>query len=263
MPRIRSLFNVAILSVLLSSAPLALRSSPAQAQSLGANIPAEWTTDANFQPGDVGQPGGREGGAVRSTCTYGDTPLTVLVPENGLGKTTEPYPTFLAYIPRNIASSLEFTLETADGDELYKATFNSVQTSVPSDSDTETPKPDALAKTSTSPGIASLSLPANAALTPLEIGKDYRWRFTLKCGGVPIFARGWVRRVEKSADLVAKLAQASDRDRVNIYIEAGLWNDALATLDNLRRSEPDDRSITTALEDLLRAANLNKVVDAI
>ncbi len=260
MTRIRSLCSLAICSVILSAAPMALNNLPVRAQSLGHNIPAEWSTDANFTPGDVGQPGGREGGAVRSTCTYGDAPLTVLVPESGLGKTTEPYPTFLAYIPPSFASTLEFTLETADGDEVYTTTFDLIQSSKPGE---EAPKPDALDKTFTPPGIASLSLPANAAFKPLDVGKDYRWRFTLRCEGVAIFARGWVRRVEKNAELAEKLAQASDRDRVNIYIEAGLWNDALAALDDLRRSQPSDRSITTALENLLKAVNLNKVVNAL
>jgi len=258
MTRTRSLLNLALLALMLSSTPAVLTKFPAQAQfqaaSLGQNIPSEWGIDANFTPPqEQGRPGGREGGATRSPCVLEPTPLTVLVPESSLGKTAEPYPTFLAYIPKNQAERLKFTLETEELTEntVYEAEFALTQQPDSTDSITK-------------PGLVSFALPAQAGFPPLEIGQNYRWSFTLICpGGGTIFARGWVQRVEKDPDLEQALKGSSLSDRVDIYIRNGLWNDALAALDELHRSQPSDSSITDALKRLLQAAKLDKVVDAL
>ena len=257
MTRTRSFLNLSLLSLMLAATPIVLTQLPAPAQfqsaSLGQNIPGEWGIDANFAPADNGRPGGREGGATRSPCVLEPTPLTVLVPESSLGKTAKPYPTFLAYIPKNQAERLKFTLETEQltDNAVYEAEF--ALTSQPDST-------DAITK----PGLVSFALPAQAGFPPLEIGQNYRWSFTLICpGGGTIFARGWVQRVEKDPALEQALAGASLSDRVDIYIRNGLWNDALAALDELHRSQPSDRAIADALKRLLQAAKLDKVVDAL
>ena len=248
----RSSLTLAILSLLLSPAAVFLSGLPARSQlasdALVNEVPAQWGVDASFQPSG-GKPGGREGAATRSPCVLGRAKLTALAPQNELGLTADPYPSFFAYIPKTRAEKVRFTLETEDGKEVYTSSFDLAK--LPG-------------KDIGQPGIAHLKLPKNAGFTPLEIGTNYRWRYTLVCdGGATIFARGWVRRVEPDADLTKALETATLSEQIALYADANLWHDTLAAVNELHLQKPRDRSVANVLVKLLKAVELEGIAEAV
>jgi hypothetical protein len=133
-------------------------------------------------------------------------------------------------------------LEDADENELYKATF----------------------QTTGRPGIVTLSLPTGAGLSPLQVGRDYRWSFSIICqpgeSTENIEVGGWVRRVELNSTLNNRLQQASPENRVELYAESEIWHDALASLVQLRRNNPRNSALAARWSQLLSAAGLNNIV---
>ena len=146
-----------------------------------------------------------------------------------------------ALSPRTSSIPVEFVLEDAHGNNLYEATF----------------------KTTGTPGIVMLSLPSDAGLSPLEIGQDYHWAFSIICRqddrSRDITTQGWVRRVELDSTLKTQLAQATPEKQVELYAEAEIWQDALATLVQLRRDHPNDEAVAADWAKLLGAADLNHI----
>jgi len=84
----------------------------------------------------------------------------------------------------------------------------------------------------------------NVRLAP---GAAYRWFVTV----VPdadrrskdILAGGAIERIEVSAELKAKLAQANKSDLPSIYAEAGLWYDTVAAISELIEAAPQDEAL--------------------
>ena len=113
------------------------------------------------------------------------------------------------------------------------------------------------------PGIMSLSLPAFANLSPLEIGQEYRWRVALVCDPVDrshdIKAEGWIRRVELNPTLAQSVQQATALERVALFANASpkLWYETLGTLVELRRNYPNDTDLTQAWNKLLNSVRLD------
>ena len=188
-----------------------------------------------------GLPGRRVGAGTRGTCTNPEKPLTALIPETNLGLTVAKYPSFFWYVPPTPARTAEFVLSDENNNEIYKTT---------------------LAMTGDS-GIISLSLPASATLAPLEVNKNYSWTFSLICNpknpSAITFVEGWVQRIEPSATLASQLAKAAPRDRPGIFAKAGVWNDTLSSLSELRRANPQDRTLASDWETLLKSVGLERI----
>ncbi|MBD2021921.1 DUF928 domain-containing protein [Leptolyngbya sp. FACHB-36] len=196
----------------------------------------------SVKPPVVGAPGGRVPGGTRDPGCLGNQSLMALVPLSTVGSTAAQYPTFLLSVPSAAPKSAIFTLQDESRKLVYKTTVN----------------------LSGKAGITSFQLPKSMA--GLKIGKNYRWVFSLVCNaqapdqsGNP-FVQGWIKRVEMPPTLAQQLQQTSRRDRVTLYQNAGLWYDALATLAELRRTDPNDRALKTAWTNLLNSAGLNQVV---
>lgn len=218
---------------------------------LAQGIPRRWEAKQYRPPMGIGAPirteggGTRSGGSAHSSCPMVGKPLTALVPGNRFGVTVAPYPTFFVYMPAVSAQAspvlVEFELQDNNNDSVYKSIF----------------------KTSGKPGILSLTLPTQAGLPPLTVGEDYKWSFTMICQpderSQDITVEGWVRRVELNATLNNQLKQASPQQQVELYAEAEIWQDALATLVQLRRTYPNDAAIAANWERLLSAAGLNNM----
>ncbi|GAB4196656.1 MAG: hypothetical protein Fur006_44370 [Coleofasciculaceae cyanobacterium] len=219
---------------------------------LAQGIPRRWEAKQYRPPIGIGTPARTEGGGTRSGSTSNQTcplvsgkPLTALVPSNRFGVTVAPHPTFFVYMPAVSSQatplSVEFDLQDGDGNVVYKSTF----------------------KTSGKPGVLTLTLPSQAGLTPLAIGQDYKWSFTVMCRSdersQDVTVEGWVRRVELNPGLNNRLQQASPQQQVELYAEAEIWHDALATLVQLRRDNPNDAAIAANWERLLSAAGLNDI----
>lgn len=205
-------------------------------------------------PPDNGAPTQREGAATRGPCLQrGGKRLTALVPlvqypassskdSNDavvLGKTATSRPSFWFYVPYTLNSEqpIEFTLRDEAGKEIYQATLTGSETK---------------------PGVVGFQLPAT--VPALEVGKRYHWFFSVYCNPeIPIMVAGWVERVALNPLLVTELEQASPREQVALYQKASLWHEAITTLAELRRQNPEDANLKAEWLDLLQSIGLKAI----
>lgn len=203
-------------------------------------------------PPNIGKPGRREGGGTRSPCLIGNAPPTALVPDRptmAFGTTTAKYPTFLIYVPPidpGKKAQVIFVLKSEEGEDIYQTSFTITGQG----------------------GILNISLPAYANLPPLEVNKSYQWLFDLVCvarnsaslGDIPISSlNGWIQRIDPSPNLMQQLEQArTPEDKVAVYAQNGIWYEALNTLVELRRANPNDRSLEANWVALLESVGLPK-----
>ena len=205
-----------------------------------------------FRVPNVGTPRRRTSAAVRGEAgTVPDScgnstneQLVALLPPTEPALTVAEYPTIFVSLPRTSAKEAEFILaKDNDGEKevLYETTVT-----LPSN-----------------PGIVSVSLPNNKTLPPVEVGKSYRWYFSVICNPQDRtdepHVEGEIQRVEPSPNLVAELKNASPRDRAALYAEAGIWYNALNSIAQLRRSSPNDRAITDDWTELLKSVGLDTI----
>lgn len=213
---------------------------------LAQGMPDRWLVAGYKPPRTVGAPGRREGGGTRSpgSCPAAGKPLTALIPANNIGFTVAEYPSFLFYVPPVPAQApplpIEFVLKEND-QEIYTTTF----------------------MTTGKGGIVSISLPAYAGLPPLEVGKNYQWFLSMVCDSeqrsLDVFVQGSIQRVAPTAQLNNQLRVATPNKRPDVYAEAGMWFDALTTLAELRRSNPNNSAYSAEWEQLLKAVGLDSI----
>ena len=233
-----------------------VQAQPVNSQLLGQNPTLNPTRKLNKAltfaapppPPDIGEPGQRSEAGSRG-CENVDKrvptdtqkqPLTALVPVYSdsalvLGTTIAATPTFWFYIPYVTAIPAKFVLRDKDGKLLYQSDVMLSQT----------------------PGVVSLPLPKT--VTPLEIGKQYRWFLKIYCKAQapPTFVEGWIQKVSLNPVLKSQLEKATPRDRVALYAANGIWFKALNTAGVLRRRNPNDTSWAA----LLQAVGLNDLAN--
>lgn len=198
-----------------------------------------------FEPSDRGLPGRREGGGTRTRggCLAQQPSLTALMPDSNFGRTIAAYPSFSWYVPQNQATAAEFVLLDPANAEVYKTIVPVAQQS----------------------GIVSVSVPTDGSISALEVGKSYRWYFSLICDpldrSADAFTTGWVERVEPSATLTQELATAPTQEQPIIYAEAGIWYEAISTLVKLRHQEPQNVALLNQWQNLLQSVGLEEVAD--
>jgi hypothetical protein len=205
--------------------------------------------------------GRRAGMASRDNCPAVPTALTALVPLreeqkvskqtdkpiSGIvgGLTTSERPTFWFYVPytQDLTATTEFILQDSAGNDIYR---NAI--ALP-------PKP----------GVIGVSLPSNASL---QIGKTYRWYLKVRCNqqqtaSVPIYVEGDIQRVNLDSHVMQQSEAAVDpRQKVAIYASEGIWFDSLTMLAQLRHKNPNDASVASDWQSLLRSVNLDNVATA-
>ncbi|MBD2179788.1 MULTISPECIES: DUF928 domain-containing protein [Oscillatoriales] len=204
-----------------------------------------WVVSQTYVPPNRQAPSTTVGGATRGKCVESAESLRALMPSNNLSLTTAEYPTLYWYIPRSTAKALKFELRDANENTLWTKTFTIPATS----------------------GIISFTLP-KSELPPLIVGKSYHWYFKMLCldgnstdqSGNAI-VDGWIERTEPSPTLVKDLEKATPSDRPALYAAAGIWQDSLTTLVELRRENPDDSTLARQWEKLLKSAGLDPVVE--
>ncbi len=201
------------------------------------------------QPPDRGAPGQRRGAASRGRCPRTRQPLTALVPltpmaassEQEAGQavislTTSERPTFWFYVPYSLSPNrtVEFVLQDARGNDVYQTSFT---------------------ESGTRPGVVSFQLPA--AAPSLEVDVPYHWYFLIYCTPEdPVFVEGWMQRVNPDAALTDRIEGASPQEQVQFYREAGIWQDALTTLGQMRRDNPEDETLMEQWTQLLQSIEL-------
>jgi hypothetical protein len=213
------------------------------------------------QPENRGAPRDRRGAGTRRNCPVTNKPLTALVPlvsitanhkqvttgtattQYALSLTTAEHPTFWFYVPyvtKNINSAKFVLLDEKN---------NSVTTQ---------PIPIPLSNT---PGVIRVSVPATEK--PLSIGQYYHWYFLMDCTpqsrSEDIAVEGLVQRIAPKQELTSRLVTATPRQRVALYAQAGIWQDALTTLAELRIRQPQDTALATDWKDLLDSVGLDNI----
>jgi hypothetical protein len=207
---------------------------------------------AAFNPGGtVGKPGNRRGLATRGgECKAIGTPtLTTLVPKNNVGLSASATPTFYWFVPKNTYQYVHFALYKVDAQDNPTETLYSTLTRISGQS-----------------GLASLTLPSQPSIQPLQEGVNYRWIIKLRCSLKDqrgLSAMGWVTYRTPSGALAKKLALAPPTNKYDIYAEAGYWYDTVTELAAQKQAKPSDPKIQQAWQALMRSeyVQLNEIAD--
>ncbi|MBD1939054.1 DUF928 domain-containing protein [Microcoleus sp. FACHB-68] len=153
-------------------------------------------------------------------------------------------PTFLFYIPyasKDIAFVSFVILDDQD-----KVIQNSEKIQIPE-----------------TPGFINLHLPPG--FQPLEIGKLYRWYLSIHCDPQKledgIFFEGAIHRISPSSEFIEQLQEASPKERIIRYRQAGYWYKALSLLTELRSKNPNDPELKAIWNELLTSPDYSEIVD--
>ena len=227
--------------------------------------------DAGRPESPSGQP---QGGGTRGGCS-GVGKLRALVPtssnkqalgnsqdfralkatsNSNMSLTAAGHPTFWLYVPytssstaRHPITKIEFVLQDENRKNMY-------QTSIP--------------KPQISPGVVGVQLPFTAP--SLEVNKTYQWYFQVYCHPQAAVdatvepdasIQSWVQRVVLNPSLESQLKQATPQERVALYSNAGIWFEAVTTLAQLRRQNPNNAKLREEWVKLLKDVDLDAIAD--
>src|SRR6266850_838809 len=94
----------------------------------------------------------------------------------------------------------------------------------------------------------------------LSPGIEYEWVVALvvdpESRSKDVVASGYIQRVNPSAGLTARLANAGKAERPSIYAEEGIWYDALDAVSDLVEAQPDNASWRAEQAALLQQAGV-------
>lgn len=188
---------------------------------------------------DRGAPDRTVGAGVRSgenSCVTRDKPLAALVPKNNVWTTVSENPTLVWYIPQTGATSAEVVITDDRNNDVYWATLTLKGL----------------------PGVVQFTPPKTVILEP---GKDYTWILALSCdpdySTDTFYIQGLLERTELTAEQKAKLAQAKEPlNQAQVFADAQIWQEALVTLAQLRRDNPNDPKIAQEWKELLESVDL-------
>lgn len=238
-------------------------------QNFSNRLPDQWESD-EFRPPTTGSPNGTRPGGSRnpsSSCiSSGQLLPTALVPASSLGGITqEPYPQISWYLPPNRAEALEITIFNEQNQEVYSTWYSLKPASSPQQNFANPLPNQPLDKGK----IMSLQIPPHTGISPLEIGKLYRWEVSLICDvnnrtrDIP--TGGYIQRIAPKDELNSQLAQATPPDQAILYANAQLWYETLATVIKMQRQSPQDPILAANINNmwvkLLTSAGLEKVAE--
>lgn len=167
--------------------------------------------------------------------------MTALLPETQYGATLSPNPMILVYLPASAAGEAFFSLKDEDRNLHY-------QVNIPLSGEA---------------GIISIQLPSEAAL---ELGKFYRWYFTVACDGAlqpGSLVSGLLQRVEVGSQLSHQVQELSDPlEEALFYGRVGVWYDMVAALARLRETQPIEPEINNLWQEVLNSVGLEAMVSA-
>jgi hypothetical protein len=113
------------------------------------------------------------------------------------------------------------------------------------------------------PGIIRIQLPETMMSEALQVGKEYQWVFSPvssnQSGINTTFINGWIERIELSPTQVSRLNNTDPLAAVDLYAEAELWQDALATLAEFAATNPNDLTLKAKWNNLLNQAGLGNL----
>ncbi|MBR8835575.1 MAG: DUF928 domain-containing protein [Stigonema ocellatum SAG 48.90 = DSM 106950] len=198
-----------------------------------------------FNPPKAQAPKSTSGGASRgpSTCgaditTTTKASVTPLLPKTNIGLTVAEHPVILVYVPQTNAKKALFSLQDEQGKQYYQ---------------TNLPLPQKR-------GVMEVKLPGS--VPALKADKNYQWFLAMICTeelevDSPSVS-GWIRRIESNGSLNNKptLELASNLARM------GIWYDALSTLAELKRTQPNNPAVANSWRKFLEDVDLNAIAEA-
>jgi hypothetical protein len=182
-------------------------------------------------------------GAVRGECPAGIKNLKALNPDKDPGNTTQGHPTFWFYLPfgKNAPQS-----ETSD----VKVT--SAQFELQDDAGELVLTQPIKVALPDQAGIVKFTLPSTEK--PLEVGKDYYWKFSIICDPDQPSAnpsvKGWLTRIKASPQLDSRLKSTPPQQQYLAYKESGFWFEYVTGLASQRTNNPSAWSELVKLFDL-------------
>lgn len=185
-------------------------------------------------------PGRRVGGGTRGECVASSQSLVALNPVNNLGVTASDRPTvYVSMQPSDETFPVEFSLRDTDGQTVYETSF----------------------ETTKHKSFVGVQLPEKV----LKAGQDYQWYFSAICDpddrSQNVVLSGWLRRETSQTAMNADASLSSRLAQVKTYQAAGLWNDAIAAMVELRQTYPRDNTVLLQWKQLLQALDLDTVVE--
>jgi Domain of Unknown Function (DUF928) len=147
--------------------------------------------------------------------------LTLLTPPEHAATTLSAHPTLLWQVSGPSDAPMQFTFMASGSTQpIYQQTLKADRA-----------------------GVVAVTLPENT--TALELGQQYRWTVSLMCDAdrpsQNVYARAWVTRVAPSTTLALQLmgikpGPEAEQQRALAYATAGVWYDAVASLNQAQTS---------------------------
>jgi hypothetical protein len=241
--------TILYLALLIPSLGLSGLSAQASPVANPSTIASPLKLSLKFKVPKRGAPTSTAGGASRGSCAAANKAasqpaLTSLKPSTRLGLTVAERPSFFVYVPQSPAKTAGFLLLSDDDTKVvYETTF-------------------ALPSTA---GIVRFDLPNDAPA--LQVGKQYHWYITTLCNtttgtsGSPT-VEGWIERTVPDVALTKALQKTLPGNRPNLYAEAGIWHETLATLADLQQQYPQNTRFLKDWREVLQSVGLDAVATA-
>jgi hypothetical protein len=159
-----------------------------------------------------------------------------------LGLTFAEHPTLWFYVPYSLTATrpVEFVLFDNQGKELYRTL---------------------LSESGTAPGVMGFQIPET--VPPLAVNKRYKWYLTVFCDANERSdfrsVEGWVQRVALDPKLQPKLEQATPQQKAALYTQAGVWHEAVTTLAQLHRQNPNNANLQQQWQELMQLIDLGAI----
>lgn len=196
-----------------------------------------------YKPPMRGAPLARMGGGTRGTGD--DAPVvTVLTPEH-MGLTSQSQPVLYWYLSSVApAARYEFVLMAEDDyDPLVETALQDIK----------------------SAGIQSIKLADHKVSLKPDV--SYQWSVAVIMDSTQrssnILSSGMIEYIKPAEGIMTRVKNAADEERVGQYAGAGLWYDALQSLDEMIASNPGDTRLQKMRASLLQQVGLDKVAAAV
>ncbi len=257
----KNIISIGISLSLLTLGLANLSQNPAHSLPENKQANQQTTQDDNsfFNPPPLGSPQRTTNGGARGECpAYSDRNqrLTILIPDDDqmtvASSTISEYPTFLLYLPK-YSGIKGLVLRLLDDKE--EEVFTQI---IP---------------VSSQSGIIRITLP-ESKFKGLKSGKWYIWHLFIsdsdnmedldqikKNTGQCDWVEGFIGRLPLNSTQQAELDAANDNpeERWHFYAQEVIWYDALATLDQMRRENPEDQRIQRRWEAFLGLIGLGEL----
>lgn len=236
------------LALVFTGLNFSIQTPPSAAQSISERLRRLLTGQS--RRADNNRP---RGAASRGGCRS-DKPLTALVPmlREGkeaplfVGSTTEAHPTLWFYLPYALTPNhpAELRIEEPDPEDNQFTIQRTI-----------------LTLKQAQPGVMRIQLPKTEA--PLPFNQIVHWKFVVRCDekdtSVNQFVDISMIRLKTEPKLLQGILLAPPIERSKRYMQAGIWNEALTIMANLRLQQPKDGTIEKEWQSLLKTAGLDEV----